>query len=153
METKESKFKWKITRLWAIPRKSRRTLLYRRSSILTNFYILYKDKCLMNFYASHFKKILFPSRDIEIFLRAPTREKAIFFYVGYLWARFDFFQNRFVWVCVPILVTLIPNRTRWALSIPTIISHLTPPIDPQNDPKPPQNMGFPVQIRINDDSK
>ena len=39
-------------------------------------------------------------------------------HVGYLRHGFDFFLNGFACMCVPTLVSLVPSRTWWALSIP-----------------------------------
>jgi hypothetical protein len=38
-------------------------------------------------------------------------------HVGYLMARFDFFQDLFVQICVRTLISLIPSRAQRALSI------------------------------------
>ncbi len=40
-----------------------------------------------------------------------------YIYVGYLMARFDYFQDLFVQIRVPTLISLVPSRAQRALSI------------------------------------
>jgi hypothetical protein len=59
--------------------------------------------------------------------------------VGYLRHGFEFFLNGFAYTCVPTLVSLVPSRTRWALSIPKKNFEKYPPLPFKNQKKLQKN--------------
>ena len=48
--------------------------------------------------------------------------------VGHLWARFEYFQVRFVLQLIPVMVTLIPDRVQCVLSISLLTFFLSLPL-------------------------
>jgi hypothetical protein len=52
--------------------------------------------------------------------------------VGYLMAQFDFFQDLFVQICVPTLISLVPSTAQPTLSIAKTTFPKIPSLPPEN---------------------
>ena len=59
-------------------------------------------------------------------------------YVGYLWARSEYFQARLVKQPILVVVTLVPDTTRQALWIP-LINYSSSTLPVSQKPKPTKN--------------